>query len=103
LRSGPPLPYTERAAGSDYRLFIRRRERFSQARLYPFSVRQPIPTFPLPLLPDDDEPTVDLGTLLNHVYDRAGYDLVIRYDQTPTPPLSAEEAAWVGERMKNLA
>ncbi len=97
LRAGPPMPYTERAAGSHYRLFIRRRERPAQARLYPFSVRQPIPTFPLPLLPDDDEPAVALSPLLSGVYDRAGYDLVIKYDQPPTPPLSAGDSAWASE------
>ena len=103
LRVGPPMPYTERAAGSPYRLFIRRRERPGQARPYPFSMRQPIPTFPLPLLPDDAEPAVDLGALLNGVYDRAGYDLVIQYDQPPTLPLSAEESAWAAGLLAKVA
>ncbi|MBI3361908.1 MAG: DUF4058 family protein [Chloroflexi bacterium] len=94
LRAGPVMPHAERAKDSAYRLFIRRRERARKARLYPFSVRQPIPAFPLPLLPDDSEPTVDLGAVLNAVYDRAGYDLVIRYDQPPAPPLSADDSAW---------
>ncbi len=99
LRAGPPMPHTERAASSHYRLFIRRRERPHQARLYPFSVRQPIPTFPLPLLPDDAEPVVDLNALLNTVYNQAGYDLVLRYDQPPAPPLSAEDTAWTATVM----
>lgn len=97
LRAGPPMPYTERA-DSHYRLFIRRRERPHQARLYPFFVRQPIPPFPLPLLPDDAEPTVDLGVLLNTVYDQAGYDLVLRYDQPPIPPLSDSDMAWAADK-----
>ena len=103
LRAGPPMPHTERAMGSHYRLFIRRRERPGQARLYPFSVRQSIPTFSLPLLPDDAEPTVDLGGLLNGVYDRAGYDLVIGYDQPPIPVLSAEESAWAAGLLAKVA
>lgn len=97
LRAGPPMPFTERAAEGGYRIFVRRRERPSQARLYQFSARQPIPAFPLPLLPEDAEPTVDLGALLNTVFDQAGYDLVIRYAQLPAPPLSAEEAKWAGD------
>ncbi len=98
LRAGPPMPYTEKAE-SHYRLFIRRRERPSQARLYPFQVRQPIPVFPLPLLPDDQEPIVDLGALLAAVYDQAGYDLVIHYDQPPAPPLGEPDAAWAAEQL----
>jgi hypothetical protein len=96
LRAGPPMPYTERA-DSPYRLFIRRRERPYQARLYPFGVRQPIPTFPLPLLPGDDEPAVDFGALLNTVYDQAGYDLVVRYDRPPEPALTEADATWAVE------
>ncbi len=97
LRAGPPMPFTERAAEGGYRIFIRRRERPGQARLYQFSARQPIPAFPLPLLPEDAEPMVDLGALLNMVFDQAGYDLVIRYARPPAPPLSAEEARWAGD------
>ncbi len=97
LRAGPPMPYTERASDGHYRLLIRRREEPFQARLYPFSVRQPIPNFPLPLLPDDDEPEINLGALLAQVYERAGYDLVINYAQPPVPPLSDEDTTWAVE------
>ena len=99
LRAGQPLPYTE-AAASDYRLFIRRRQQPFHARLYPFGVRQRIPTFALPLLPDDTEPKVDLGALIRAVYERAGYDLVIDYAQPPVPPLRDEDAAWAAETLK---
>jgi len=93
LRAGPPMPYTEKA-DSHYRLFIRRSERMRRAHLYPFNVRESIPVFPLPLRPDDVEPQVDLGALLQSVYDRAGYDLIINYQQPSTPPLGDEDAAW---------
>lgn len=99
LRAHPPLPYTQEAQ-SDYRLFIRRSETRRRARLYPFSLRQPIPIFPLPLRPDDQEPMVDLGALLHQIYDRAGYDLVIKYDQPPGPSLSDADSAWAAELLK---
>ncbi len=100
LRAGPPMPHTEKGANSHYRLFIRRSVRPREARLYPFYVRQPIPTFPLPLRADDAEPTVDLGELIKATYDRAGYDLVIRYDQPPTPPLTAEDSTWAASLLE---
>ena len=102
LRAGQPMPYTE-AAASDYRLFIRRREQPFHARLYPFGVRQRIPTFPLPLLPNDTEPKVDLGSLIQGVYERAGYDLVIDYNQPPVPPLGDEDTGWAKELLANEA
>jgi len=99
LRAHAPMLYTEEAQ-SDYRLFIRRSEKRRRARLYPFSLRQSIPAFPLPLRPDDQEPTVDLGSLLHQIYDRAGYDLVIKYDQPPAPPLGDADSAWAAEFLK---
>ena len=98
LRAGEPMPYTEKAQNSAHRLFIYRNAPPYKARLYPFSLRQPIPTFPLPLRPDDNEPLVDLGALLQGLYDRAGYDMVINYQQPPTPPLSEDDAAWAAEQ-----
>ena len=49
-------------------------------------------------IPDDDEPTVDLGRLLHELYDRAGYDLSVDYAVPPTPPFGGEVADWVAER-----
>ncbi|MBI2875845.1 MAG: DUF4058 family protein, partial [Candidatus Tectomicrobia bacterium] len=62
--------------------------------LYVFGVRQPIPTFPLPLRPGDEEPWVDLNGLLHGLYDRAGYDLRVNYTGEPEPPLDEPDAAW---------
>jgi len=96
LRAYTPMPFTEHLT-ADYRIFIRRRELGRKAHLYTFSVREPIPTFPLPLLPNDQEPLVDLGTLLHDLYDRARYRLVIDYTKPPVPQLSKEDAAWAAD------
>lgn len=93
LRAGEPMPYTEHIP-ADYRIAIRRREHPLQMQLYPFFVRKPIPIFSLPLLPDDDEPPVDLGALLQNVYDRARYRLVIDYSKPPEPRLRPEDMEW---------
>jgi hypothetical protein len=99
LRAWPPMPYTDTQA-SDYRIFVRRRDHYTQAHVYSFSVRQPIPRFPLPLLPGDTEPIVDLGALLHAAYDRAGYDIILQYNQPPVPPLSSEDAAWAAQLLE---
>jgi Protein of unknown function (DUF4058) len=57
-------------------------------------VRQPIPTFPLPLLPGDAEPVTDLNTVLRALYDRARFDLRLDYTKPPVPPLAEPDAAW---------
>jgi hypothetical protein len=97
LRAGPSMPYTEAAHGADYRILVRDRAHPTRAKLYPFNVRHPIPIFPLPLLPDDQEPLVNLNELVAGVYERAGYDLVINYGEPPNPPLTESDAAWANE------
>ncbi|MFN8490196.1 MAG: DUF4058 family protein [Caldilineaceae bacterium] len=100
LRAGQPMPYTD--YGADYRILVRRSEVLHRGHLYSFSVRQPIPRFPLPLLPDDQEPIVDLGALLQEVYDRARYKLVIDYQKPPEPPLSDEDTAWARQCLNEV-
>jgi hypothetical protein len=94
LRAGRRMLVYGTIPPSDYRLLISRRSRRPAADLIPFSVRQPIPTFELPLLPGDTEPTVDLNRLLHELYDRAGYDLRIDYRKEPLPPLRGDDAEW---------
>jgi hypothetical protein len=64
-------------------------------------VRDPIPTFALPLLPGDTEPTVDLGVVLHALYDRARFDLRLDYTRPPVPPLAGDDAAWARALMSS--
>jgi hypothetical protein len=94
LRAGDPMRVFGPAVAGDYRILIARGARRPRAQLYAWSVRQPIPTFPLPLLPEDAEPTADLGAVLAGLYDRARYDLRLDYAKPPVPPLAGEDATW---------
>ncbi len=100
LRTGQAMPMLGYAGHSDYRILISRAEKRPLADLLPFRVREPIPTFRLPLQPGDDEPELDANRLLHAVYDRAGYDLRIDYAAAPDPPLSDEDAAWAASLMR---
>jgi len=81
LRAGEPMPMSTRGRDvtSDYRLLISRAEHRPCAVLLPCTVHDPIPSFRLPLQPDDSEPLVDLNHVLHVLYDRAGYDLRLDY------------------------
>lgn len=94
LRAGEPMPVLRARVKSDYRILVSRGMQRPRAQLYPFNLRQPIPVFPLPLLPDDDEPVVDLGKILHALYERARFDLRLDYAQPSEPPLSSEDEAW---------
>jgi hypothetical protein len=94
LRAGEPMPVLGPPASSDYRLLVSRGARRPRAQLYTWSVRQPIPAFLLPLLPEDPEPIVDLDAVLAALYDRARLDLQLDYRVPPVPPLEGDDAAW---------
>lgn len=97
LRAWPPMPVIGAALASDYRILVRRGTQGNQATLYPFNVRDAIPTFDLPLQTGDVEPTIDVKLLLDQVYAEARYDLRIRYDHAPVPPLSEADRQWAEE------
>lgn len=94
LRAGKPMPPDERRHRSDYRILIFRPRLGRIAELYGFSYRTEIPPIPVPLLPQDAEPALDLNRILHNLYDRAGYDLAIDYRQPPRPRLRNEDQAW---------
>jgi len=94
LRGGEAMPLRNPPEPSDYRVMVCRAGRSRHAVLYPFSCRSPIPAIPIPLLPGDDEPALDLNSVLHGLMDRARYDLVIDYSKPPEPPLPPEDEAW---------
>jgi hypothetical protein len=78
LRGGKPFPIAAINLG-DYRILICRSDRRPKGDLYAFSLRQPIPKVPIPLMANDISPILDLQKLLNQVYDRGRYHLAIDY------------------------
>lgn len=101
LMQKEPLPLLESNIASHYRILVSRSQQRPAADLYPFNLSEPIPSFPLPLTPNDPEPTVDLQTLLNQVYDRSGYDYFIDYQQAVDLPLTDVDTAWIDTLLRN--
>lgn len=101
LRGGKPFAMrvvgqnSERA--SHYRIVISRSWQRPSADLYLFSVRQPIPSFLIPLRPGEQEPVLPLNRILHELYDQGGYDLAIDYSEPADPPLMAEDALWAAQ------
>jgi hypothetical protein len=102
LRGGEPMPMRvqDNSRTGHYRILVSRADRRPNADLYLFTVRNTIPTFPLPLQRGDTEPTVDLGKLLHDLHERAHYERAIDYRQDPTPPLDADDAAWADDLLR---
>ncbi len=103
LRSEPPIIITENDFNWDYRILVSRSEQRPIADLYGFMLPEPIPIFPLPLKSEDKEVTIDLQSILNGVYERAGYRFRIDYRQpVPPPVLSQADREWVTTLLSSL-
>lgn len=100
LRGGTPLPlrangqFVDPATTGDYRVLVTRGHRRHRGDLYVIGVRDPLPSIPIPLRPEDAEPAVDLQAILAGIYDRGGYDLIVDYRDDPVPPLEGDSATW---------
>lgn len=73
-----------------YRILVSRSQQRPTADLYGIDLRQPLPSFPIPLKPADAEPIVPLQTIFTDLYDRARYSSRIDYRQPVPPPAFSE-------------
>lgn len=95
LRGGqrPPLGKAL-APETDYYVMVCRASEMPAAGVWSFSVRDAIPSIPIPLLPDDADQAVDLKACLDQAYDNFRYDKHINYAGPADPALRAEDVAW---------
>ncbi len=95
LRGGERLPTREPLESADFFAFVCRKERLPKAEVYAWTLRQPLPTVPVPLAGDDPDVPLDLQAAFITTYDRAGYDYALDYRRPIEPPLDPATADWV--------
>ena len=94
LRSHPRMPFDDPLPAADYIVMVCKAGERPRSNVWPVSVRQPLPTIPIPLLAPDPPVPLDLGQALRTAYARARYDLRVDYRKPPVPPLPPGESAW---------
>lgn len=95
LRAGESMDIRPRPT-SHYSILVSQGWERPKARLYSFSIREPVPPVMVPLRRSESGALLRLGDLLIQVYERARYDLRVDYRlPPPDPPLSPEDSAWV--------
>lgn len=100
LRGGERLPTVEVLPPADYYAFVSRANRRPHVQVYPWAMRDRMPTIPVPLADDTRDAAVDLQEVFSSRYDRSGYDYSLRYDLAPDPPFSEKDAQWIGQLLK---
>jgi hypothetical protein len=87
LRKGEHFALGIELATCQYYVLVARGDRRPRADLYAFDLTEPLPSFPLPLDGHIAEPIVELQRIFTELFDRAGFDLVLDYQTTLSPPL----------------
>lgn len=97
LRGGARLPMATPLPAADYYAIVSRAGRRPRADIYPWTLRDPLPTLPIPLGSDDPDVPLDLQQVFVTVYDRSLYNLSIDYSANLDPPLKREDQEWAKE------
>ncbi len=99
LRGGERLNLIDPSPPGDYFVNVYRPGR-KQAAIYAWSLANPWPRIAVPLAEGDTDAPLDLQAAASAVYDRAGYDYALRYDQPVEPELSPAEREWAQAILK---
>jgi hypothetical protein len=102
LRSYPRMPFDDPLPPAHYMVMVCKAGERPRSSVWPISVRQPLPTIPIPLLPPDPPVPLELEQALHTAYARARYDLRVDYSKRPIPPLSLADSAWAAALIGSL-
>jgi uncharacterized protein DUF4058 len=97
LRGGRRPPVVGRLPEGDYYATVARAPRRPRAEVYAWTIRQPLPSVPVPLSESDPDVVLDLQAIFTMAYDRAGYDYSLDYHRPVVPPLGEADAGWAQE------
>lgn len=102
LRTGQRYPVVGTLPSVPYFVFLSRANQRPRLEVWPIALDQPLPTVPVPLLPDDPDVKLDLQQALHTIYDLFGYDEAVDHRKPPRVPLPPEQTAWVEEQLKEI-
>jgi hypothetical protein len=85
-----PIPTAYR---TPYKICVRRASDLQRVELYRAPLREPLPNFPIPLRPSDEDIILQLQPLIDECYRDGRYDR-LNYSEAPHPALAAEDTAW---------
>jgi hypothetical protein len=82
-----------------YQISVRRGWRSAEIEFYGATLRERLPTIPIPLRETDQDVPLELQTLIERCYSGGGYDDV-DYTVEADPPLSQDDAAWADQLLR---
>lgn len=103
LRGGERMPMADPWPTSPYTILIARAAHTPLCKVRPAYFRQAVTAIPVPLLKPDPDLSVELQPMIDAIYTRYKYWRSIDYAKPIAPPLTAQETAWLQERLRERA
>ena len=103
LLAGRRLPLARPLPKGDYHVLISRAGRRPDCEVYSWSLRQVLPSIPIPLRAPDDDVVVDLQTVFREAFRRGRYGRSIRYGRAPGVLLNERDKRWAIARKPGRA
>lgn len=100
LLDGDRLPMGKPLPPADFYAIVARSDRRPNADVYAWTLRDRLPTIPIPLLKPDRDIFVNLAAVYATTYERGRYARSIDYGGELQLPLNEQNARWVEERAK---
>ena len=97
LLGGAPLPMKQRIEPGGYYAIVARGPKHPLAEVYRWTVRDPLPSLPIPLREPDPDILIDLAALVTRVYDLGRYARTVRRDPPlpDTAQLNPDDRSWI--------
>ena len=100
LIGGERLPLLRPLPPGDYYGLISRADRRPDCDVYHWTVRQALPTLPVPLRKPDKDVMVNLESVFGVAYERGPYRNSLPYGKKPSAPLAATDLTWAKNRSR---
>jgi len=98
LIDGDRLPMGRPLPPADHYAIVARSDRRPAADVYAWTLRDPLPKIPIPLLKPDQDIVIDLAEVFSIAYERGRYAKSVNYGAPLGLSLDATRAQWAAER-----
>lgn len=102
LRSYEKMPIENLEVEFDYQILVSKFDKRPQADLYGINLPDILPIIPIPLYKEDGEAILNLQEIFNLIYERAGYDYSINYQEEIVPNLPEKYLSWGEEILAKI-
>jgi hypothetical protein len=99
VRGGDKMPMMDSWPSSPYYLLVARKLFAPACRVWPAYLQRLVPKLRIPLLHPDPDVVLDLQAMIDAIFLRSRYGRSIDYTRPLKPPLSADESAWLAQRL----